>query len=257
MRMRAFTLALAAACWAFTAAADPPGAAVHKFAIGDYLAAADIADDRATADNLAFAARALLAACVTSGDAETRERLLDRAEQTARQALALDDGSVEARLNLALVYGMRSKQMGVGEAFAHRYAPRGRTLITEALALAPHDARAHALLGAWHLEVLRRGGRAGAIIYGARFEVGVAAFERARALSPDDPMIALHFGVALLQLDANRHAAAAETQLRAAAALPATDAFSAFAATAANDILAVLRAAGPEAAAAHALARGL
>ena len=111
----------------------------------------------------------------------------DRGAGAARAALALNPDSVDARLQLAVVYGMRGRRASLAEAFARNYAPRGRRLIDEALALAPDSAEAEAVLGAWHLEIIRRSGRVGALAYGARVEQGIAAFERALQL-PDLPL---------------------------------------------------------------------
>ena len=169
----------ALAVWTAPANAEPPSAALNLYAAGEYAAAADIAQREShSAESLAFAARAALAACVVDGEDEA---MLQQAERSARAALALNPDSVDARLQLAVVYGMRGRRASLAEAFARNYAPRGRRLIDEALALAPDSAEAEAVLGAWHLEIIRRSGRVGAIAYGARVEEGIAAFERARA----------------------------------------------------------------------------
>lgn len=232
-------------------AAEPPGAAVRLYAAGQYLAAADAADDNIESpDNLAFAARALLAACIIGADRDQTGRLLDRAERLARNALALDPGAIEARLQLALVYGMRGRRASLAEALARNYAPRGRRLIEEVRALSPEDARAYALLGAWHLEVLRRGGRAGAFAYGARFADGRAAFERALALAPADPMIPLHYAIALIELGEPAYAARAAELLELTATLPARDAFEEHARQVAGALALALAQQGPHAASA-------
>jgi tetratricopeptide (TPR) repeat protein len=216
---------LVAALWVLPADAEPPSGALRLYAAGNYLAAADAANDRTSSESLAFAARALLTACVAADPDAPIGALLDRAERYARQALALDPGSVDARLQLALVYGMRGQRASLPGAFARNYAPRGRRLIDQALALAPGDARAYALLGAWHLEILRRGGGAGALVYGADFDEGAAAFERAMHLAPDDPLAPLHYALALIHLDATANAEHAAALLAIATALPPRDAF--------------------------------
>lgn len=250
MRIKAILAApvLALALFTVPAVAEPPDAALRLYAAGNYLAAADIADDLETAASLSFAARALMAQCATSPGQRDVDAWLDRAEQTARDALALDPRSVDARLQLALVYGVRGRRADLAEAFAHRYAPRGRALINEAVALAPRNARAHALLGAWHLEVLRRGGRMGAVTYGASLSTGIAEFDRAMALAPDDPMIPLHYAVALLELNAPQNADRAAGLLRRAAALEPRDAFERFAQRTAQRLSRTLEENGPAAA---------
>jgi hypothetical protein len=203
MRRTLVVIALMA-CLAETpsALADPPAAALRLYTAGEFVAAADLADTQATASSRAFAARALVAACATAQSPAAVEALLRRAEGSAREALIIDPRSVDARLQLALVYGMESRRASLAGAFTSRYAPRGKRLIDEALALDPNNAHAHALLGAWHLEVIRRGGAAGAILFGARTAIGISEFERARELAPSDMLIPLHLAIALLSLDA-------------------------------------------------------
>jgi hypothetical protein len=183
------------------AVAEPPSAALRLYAAGEFVAAADLADTQASASSRAFASRALVAACAAARSSGAIDALLARAETSAREALSLDSRSVDARLQLALVYGMEGRRAPLARAFASRYASRGKHLIDEALALEPTNAHAHAMLGAWNLEVVRRGGRIGALMYDAHTGVGLTEFERARALAPNDTLIPLHFAVALLGLD--------------------------------------------------------
>ena len=219
--------ALAALTLAATPArADPPSAAIRLYVAGNFMAAAATAEQQETSsDSQAFAARALMAACLTSSDRTQTQALLDRAENAARMALQLDANSVEGRLQWALALGVRARHARIAEAVARNYAPRGRRLIEEALQRDPNNAWGHELLGAWHLEVLRRGGSAGAAAYGARLATGMAEFDRARALAPNEPIIALHYAVALLELNPDRYAARARELLDQAAAATPRDAF--------------------------------
>ena len=240
--------ALLALALSTPAAADPPAAAVSLYASGQYLAAADSAEAHSNPASLAFASRALMAACVTATDPGRIGAWLDQAESNARDALRLDAESVDARVQLALIYGVRGRRASVAQAIARHYAPRGRRLLEEALAREPDNAWAHALLGAWHLEVLRRGGAAGAAVYGARLSSGIAEFERARALAPNDSMIALHYAVALIELDPEAHAQRAGGLLAEVANTAPRDAFEAHAQRAARRVARALDEDGPEAA---------
>lgn len=245
----------ALALWTAPADAEPPNAALRLYVAGQYAAAADIAQQEShSSESLAFAARAALAACVVGGDGEV---MLQRAERNARAALALNPDSVDARLQLAVVYGMRGRRASLAEAFARNYAPRGRRLIDEALALAPASAEAEAVLGAWHLEIIRRSGRVGAITYGARVGEGIAAFERARTLAPDNAAIALQYALALAELDAAQHSERIGLLLNAIQELTPLDALEAYSQSVASRLATTMADQGPRAVAllAHAVMR--
>jgi len=241
--------AVALALWAQPAVAEPPDAAVRLYAQGQFLAAAERAEVQdASSSSLAFAARALMAACITDPAAANLNVWLDRAEAAARSALMLDESSVEARLQWALVLGVRGRRAGIAEAVSRNYAPRGRRLIERAIALEPDNAWAHALMGGWHLEVLRRGGRTGARLYGARLARGLAEFERARDLSPNDAMIAVQYAIALIELDAQIYGDRARALLAEANDARPGDAFEAHTLAAARRVATVYDDQGPQAA---------
>lgn len=246
-RLLALSVLLAAALWPARADPEPLGAALRLYAAGDFIAAAEAASAQQTASSLAFAANALVAACAAAETPTEIDGLLRRAEGTAREALALDHNSVDARLQLALVYGLEGRRASLAHAFAAGYAPRGRRLIEDALAVAPDNARAHALLGAWHLEIIHRGGAAGALAYGARMSRGLEEFERARALDPNDPLISLHYAVALLEVAPSSRATRAAELLDAVSAAAPRDAIEALAQRTARRLRAAL-ASGPNAA---------
>lgn len=222
------------------AVAEPPGAALRLYATGEFVAAADLADTQPSAASRAFASRALVAACAEARSDAAIAALLTRAESSAREALALDARSVDARLQLALVYGMEGRRASLAQAFAGRYASRGKHLIDQALELEPSNAHAHAMLGAWNLEVVRRGGHIGALMYNARADAGVAEFQRAQQLAPDDMLIPLHFAIALLALDPNAYGARAGRLLRDVLAATPRDALENFSQDTARHLQAAL-----------------
>lgn len=247
---------LASVLWLGPASAQPTPAALAHYTAGRFLEAANDAALRPqSADSLAFAARSLLAACAMG--AADCPALLERAERLARAALRLAPRSVEARLQLAVVYGMRGRRASATEAFARSYAPRGRRLIEEALAIAPDNAEARALLGVWHLEVLRRGRRLGAMLYGARLSEGIVAFDRALALAPEDSMIKLHYAAALLCLDFQRNEAQVRRLLAAVSAIQPHGALDAHARTLSRRLLQLIESEDAPAAANAARAAGL
>ena len=170
-------------------------------------------------------------------------------------ALAADRSNTEARLQLAAAIGMRGRRATIAEAMRKGYAGEGRALVRAAIVEAPREAWAHALEGGWNLEVVRRGGGVGAAYYGASVRAGHAAFERARALAPDDAIIAYQYAVALLELDPERYGAEAARLLAAASACRPADAFETRVKAKAASVATVLSARGPDAAVRLATAR--
>jgi thioredoxin-like negative regulator of GroEL len=175
--------------------------------------------------------------------------LLDRAQRDCEAALADQPTSVQARLQLATALGMKGRRASLKEAMNAGYARRGRALIDEALKLSPQEPRAHALLGGWNLEVVRRGGAIGSALMGASTRAGMQSFDRARALAPDDPAIAFHYALALLSLDATRYAQKAGALLSAAASAAPRNSFEANVSDQARRLSGVLAGKGPMAAA--------
>jgi hypothetical protein len=243
---RALLVGVLALALAPSARASETARALYRS--GDYLAAAAQAEADGGADDLALAARALLALCVTQPGRADIDALIARAVRLGERALALARGSVAARLQLAAALGMKGRRSSIREAVRAGYAPRGRRLIEEAIVAAPDEPWAHALLGGWHLEVLRRGGHWGAMFYGARLSEGLAAFDRARMLAPNDPAIAVQYGAALLALDAQRFVTRAADLFAAARVCVARDALERHLVAAAARLVAIIAESGARAA---------
>lgn len=235
---------------ALAAAFAPPAWASRAEALalyrdGRFLNAADAAQ---ASSDFVLAARALLAQVVVAPRSADADRLVARALSAGEAALSAAPNSVDARLQLAAALGMKGRRSSIRAALRAGYATRGKRLIDEALRRAPDEPWGRALLGGWHLEILRRGGRAGALAFGAHFSDGVENFERARALAPADLVIATHYGVALIALNPIRHATRAAAQFNAANACAARDAFERFIQAQAARLAHVLAAEGPQAA---------
>jgi tetratricopeptide (TPR) repeat protein len=221
-------------------------AAKQAFARGDFLIAAELAEKAGAADDLAFSARALLAETVT-GDEPVAD-LLKRAERNARLALAKDSGDVEARLQWAAAVGMLARSTDLPLSTERGYARRGKKMLEEAIRLAPQEAWAHAFLGCWNFEVVRRGGSAGALVFGASRAAGRRAFTRALQLAPGDPAIAYQYAVVLLESDPHRNAEEARRLLDIASHAAPRDAFERLMAQKARAVGHALRNDGPVAA---------
>ena len=184
-----------------SALAHPTSVALsEQYSRGDYLAAATLAEAAAGPDDLAFAARALLAHSIT-GPATPDMRVVERAVKDAEAALRLDPTHEEGRLQLAIALSLKSRDMDVMAAWSAGYGERGKKLAEEVLKADPDNFYAHGFLAVWNLEVERRGGGVGAWMLGASVESGRRHYEQARTLAPDDIGVHWQYARALASLD--------------------------------------------------------
>ncbi len=194
----------------------------QQFVEGHYLRAAAAAELGGTADDLAFAARSLLALCMT-GPSTIDADVLDRAYQDAAKAVSLDRGHVEGRLQLAIAASLQTRSMGLMEANRSGLGKLGKLLVDSVLEDDPDNYYAHGFAAVWHVEVRRRAGGLGAMMVGA--DVGDARehYAEAARLAPDDIGVHWSFGRALVALDGRKYRKAAEAALEAAIAAEADD----------------------------------
>ena len=179
------------------ARADEIVAAQAAFTRGDYEMAAELAEATGGANGLALAARALLAKGQAAGDYVILRENARRAGALARRAMRADGDHLEAAIALAAAYGAEGRGSGNWSGSWKRLPQKTLAAIRTALDIAPQDAFVHALMGAWHMEVSRRGSRAGQRLYGASEADGVAWFKSALARAPDDVLIIAEYAMAL------------------------------------------------------------
>lgn len=207
-----------------------PGALAHpsnsdlagRFASGAYLEAAVLAEKAAGADDLAFAARSLLALCMT-GSSEPDVATVNRAERDAEAALKLNPKHEEGRLQLAIALSLKSRVMSTMDAWYSGYGEKGLKLARGVLAQDPSNYFAHGFLAVWNLEVRRRGGLLGAGLLGANLDEARKHYEAAVRLAPDYVGLYWQYARALVALDARKYATTARQELEKALAAQAND----------------------------------
>ena len=219
-----FTAAAAALlAFALPASAHPTSIELAaKFARGEYMAAASDAEAAASADDLAFAARALLAYCMT-GTEEPDAAIVDRASKDAEAALKLEPAHEEGQLQLAIALSLKSRPMDTMAAWNAGYGEKGRKLAEEVLKADPSNFYAQGFLAVWNVEVERRGGGFGAWVMGASIDKARSHYRAATELAPDDVGIHWQYARALAALDAKTYGAEAAQALDRAMAATASD----------------------------------
>lgn len=186
------------------------------FSEGRYSDAASIAELLHNPDNLAFAARSLLAEAISTKDYVPPPNLLDQAELLAREALIEAPEHIEARLQLAIALSLKTRPMTNRETLKSGYGDEARRLVETVVEDDPMNVYAHGFLSVWHIEVRRRGGALGASVLGASVKKGRKHYLDAVALSPDDAALHWQYARALTALNARKYRTEIETALNSA-----------------------------------------
>ncbi len=235
-----------------------PALAIDAEALADYQAgkwreAADAASRLHDPDNLAFAARSLLASALLTPTNRTRAADIVQARQFAEAALISQPRHIEARLQLATALGLQARAGSPVRAFAAGLPQRVRRLLDGVLKDAPTQAWAFALLGGWHLEGLRIGGEAARAMLGVNLAAGKVAFARAMRLDPSIAATPFYFAASLLALNPSANATEARALLVRAQDTPMRDAFQSEVKSRASALIGALDVNGPAYAATLAL----
>lgn len=141
------------------------------------------------------------------------------ARALAREVLELDPDNREARIQMALTEGFALRMTPPRQAFRSG-APRDLKKTIVALTQdVEGDARVPALYAAWHLGIVRRAGGWGSRFYGAKLEDGIALYEQAIQMDPQDAIIHSTYAMTLLAMDAEKYKPRATELLKYVAAL--------------------------------------
>jgi tetratricopeptide (TPR) repeat protein len=191
-----------------------------QFSRGEYMQVAGRAEAASGADNMALAARALLAHCMTGAE-EPDVSVVDRAARDAEAALKIDPDHEEGRLQLAIALSLKSRTMGALDVWSAGYGDRGKKLAREVLKSDPGNFYAHGFLAVWNIEVVRRGGSLGAKLMGASLADAREHYAAAVGLAPNEIGVHWQYARALAALDARKYGDEAAVALaRALAAQP-------------------------------------
>lgn len=219
---------------------------------GRYDEAATRAARVETADARAFAARALLAKAVC-GEGEPPATLLLRARAMAAEAVALEPGHAEGRLQLAIARSLIARALPARRAMAE--GREARALAEAVLRDTPGNAYAHGFLAIWHLEVIRRGGGLGAAWMGADLVEARSHYRLAVAARPGDAAIHWQYARALAAIDPERFSAEIAEALAAARRAPLEGDVETVMAMRADRLASLMEGGSPQRAAAYASAR--
>lgn len=215
--------------------------AIMLYESGEFEAAAQLAEGGNDSKSLTLAARSRLAYLSYANREAASFAAIESCAALAKRAITGDPKNVEAHLQYVVALGFMGRVAGNIRAHLAGYATDARTHLDIALRLDPQNGWAHGMLGAWHMEIVRKGGGflAGSV-YGAKLDKGIALYRRALQLDPENPVLHYEFGLALAAQDIERFGVEAQAQLRQAIALPARNAFERLALQRARQLLVAL-----------------
>ena len=233
MKARALALLMLAAPMAQAATTDEIFALYAK---GSYEQAARMGEAAHTAPGYAIAARAVLADEVLR-DAPCMP-CLKRAEDLARQAIALDPHHAYGQIWLAVALGYQARVTGLVRARLQDAPGQSKAALDMAVADDPRNAFAVSALGGWNMEVVRGGGAYLArMLYGATEAEAVSLFDRAVKLAPGNVAVHYQIALSLVGYDEEKYHARIQAELRAAVAGDAATAYEQKIQDRANDLL--------------------
>jgi len=210
------------------------------YAQGHYQDAMRRGEDSHTAEGLAIAARAALA------DAMTRPEpclaCLERAEEDARRAIALDGRIADGHVWLATSLGYEARIQGVMRASWGNSPAQAKEQLDAALAADPNNPYALAALGGWHAELVRVGGAflAGKV-YDASLDKSMALFDRAGRVAPHNVAVHYQIALSLAGLDEVAYRQRIESELQTAIQGPPQTAYEKFVSGRAQELLTLMK----------------
>lgn len=191
---------------------------------GQYDTAITMGETMGTAEGLSLAAESI-SAKVMLGYVEDAKDSAKRARKIAAKALELDDMSHEAHVQYALAYGFETQSSSPFRAWRKKLPKKTFNAIMDVRDKFPEDPRGDALLGAWHLGIVRKAGeKRAANMFDANEADGITHYETALSRAPDDIIILSNFTAVLLTIDATRHHDKARPLLEHIFAVPVSNA---------------------------------
>lgn len=184
---------------------DNPPDIRAAFYAGNYSEVIQQGRDLASPEGLSLAAEAM-SAQVLLGQVKKRRKTATKARKLAQKALKQDPDSQEANVQYALARGFETQSSSPMRVWRKGLIEKSRKAIVKVQEDFPEDPRGDALMGAWHLGIVRRAGEERALDWFEATETaGIEFYESALTQSPEDIIILSNFATVLLAIDAERY----------------------------------------------------
>lgn len=164
----------------------------------------------------------ILSGMVMLGLVDTPNKTSKRARKLAYDAHQANPVSQEAFLQYVLAYGFETRTSSPIKAWRKKLPQKTLALIQSYQAAYPDDPRGEALLGAWHLGIVRKtGDKRAKKWFDASETEGITAYRSAHSAAPNDIVIGSNFGVTLLSVNLDKYYDQAISMLEAIMQIPA------------------------------------
>jgi len=184
---------------------------------GHYDAALEAGAATDNADGYVLASEALSAKIIL-GQVDKPHKQAKAGLDLAMKALAAAPDDQAVRVQHALAYGLMTRTSSPLKAWRKKYATKSRKIITDLQKAYPDLAYGDALLGAWHLGIIRKAGAKNAEKwYGATAQAGMQSYEAALVKSPQDIIVMSNYAVSIFAMDPQAYAEQARTLLESVA----------------------------------------
>lgn len=172
---------------------------------GEYDGAIAMALMENSPEGLVLAAETL-SAKVMLGYVDDHNKSAKKARKWAEKAAEALPNSQEAKVQFALAYGFETRTSSPFRAWRKKLPKKTLAAIKAIRETYPDDPRGDALLGAWHLGIVRKAGaKRGESMFGANEASGLDAYEKAIAATPSDIVIASNYAVTILAMDTEKY----------------------------------------------------
>ena len=172
---------------------------------GKYDQAIALLEDEETAEALSLTAE-IISAKVMLGYFEKPRKAATRARKLADKARELAPDLPEVHVQYALARGFETQSSSPFRAWRKNLIPKSKKAIKKVQADSPDDPRGDALMGAWHLGIVRKAGHGRADdLFNATEEDGIRFYEASLEKAPADLIILSNFTAVLMSIDAEKH----------------------------------------------------
>jgi hypothetical protein len=202
---------------------------------GRYTAAIAAGVAQGDAAGFAIAARSELAA-----EAMRNTRCLEcirRAQDYARKSIAADPKNPDGHVFLAVALGREGRLLSSFTVLRKGYPSQAKRELDAALAAEPRSYFAWSALGGWNIEIVHKGGASMAhMMFGASLEDGLADFDKAFAIAPDNIGLRYQYALTLSAYDVDGFRTKIEDALMRAQTGDAKGVYEAFVQTRAKEL---------------------